>query len=163
MDIPPYSRRSFCQRASSGHKIWLYLSLQVRGLRREIPLLMYPPPSWHHPTVFQIQFHAVVRGFSSHALGLPLLSGSHCMPHLPSECYLIWPSSWLCSHWCNALCFTVASLPVIVIVWFVARIFFISRASLRLWGDQFSLSLSWPPGRWCIIPPSPVVASLSKL
>ena len=141
----------------------VYLSFLGRVLRRAFPILLSPPPSCHSPTVCQTQWHVVGRVFSSRALGIPLLLGYHCMTPLPSWNNVTWLGIYSCSHWCVALCCTVASLQVIVSRWGVSYMCLRSRAFSGSSGTQWGIGLSWSPGKWRPIPPSPVVASLSYL
>ena len=138
-------------------------SFQGRGLRREFPLLLFLPPSFHHTEVYQMQWFVVGRGLLSHAIGIPLLSGSHCMSHLNSGCCGIWPGSRSCSCWHTLLCCTVASLPGIVIWWGVARIDLRSIASSVSLVTQWGIGLYWYPVRCNNMPPSCVVYRLSDL
>ena len=104
-----------------------------------------------------MKWHVMGIGFSSNYCRLPLLSGSHCMPYLPSGHYGIWQGSQSCYPWRTALCYTVTSLPVIVRGWGVDRIDLRSRASSGSSGTQWGIGLYWPLGRCCPMPPSTVV------
>ena len=122
LGTPPYLRRICSQCTSSGQKILFYLSFQVRRLRRSFSLLMSLSPSYNQTAVRKIHCYIVGRGFLSQVLGLPLISGSNCMPRLPSVRCGIWPGSWFCSRWHTLLCYTVASLTGIVSRWGYSQI-----------------------------------------
>ena len=157
----PYLRRNNPQCVSSGQKTWLYLSFQGRGLRRALIILLSPPPSCHFPELSKNQWHVVYKWFSSHILGLLLILVLNYMTSLTSGNYRTWQGSRLCSIWRAPWYYTVTLLTEIESGWGDVHIGLRIRASLGSSGTQWGLGLIWPPGRWHMMLPYPVIDRLS--
>ena len=154
----PCLRCSRSQRASLVHKTLICLNFQDRGLRRAFILLLTPPPSFNIQTVHKNQWIVVGKVYSSHVLGIPLIWGFHYMPHLYYVHSGNWPVSWSSYRWSYEWCYAVAWFPDIESWWGVFKIGLRRRASLGPSGTQWGIGISWPPGRWLPVTPSPVVA-----
>ena len=142
------SRGSHYRRVSSGHKTWIYLIFQGRGLRRAFLLMISPPPSCNFTVVRQNQWHIAWKGFSSHVIGLIFLLDLRYMPCLPYGDYKTWPGGQSCSRWSAAWYYKVAWLPGTEKVGVAVQIGLRIKFYLGLSVIQWVIGLTWPPRRW---------------
>ena len=154
-------RLCYYWRTSPGQKTWLYLIFRGRGLRRGFLILLSPPPSCCLPVLNQNQWQIVGKWCSSHVIVLLLLLGFHYMNHSPSGDYGNWPGSRYCYSWRAACYYTVIWFPDIGSWWGAVLIVFRSISSLVSSGNQWGLGLTWPPGRYHLMLPPPVIDNLS--
>ena len=75
----PCLRHSSYQHTSLGQQTYIFMNYQGRVWCRGFLLLMYLPPSFHHLTVSQIQWHAMDAVSLLYVIGFPLLWVSHYM------------------------------------------------------------------------------------
>ena len=134
---------------------------QGRGLRIASRLLLFPNPSCHCPTVPQNKLHEMCIVSSSHIIGFFLIWFFHYMPCLPSDHYITWPGSRLCSCWRSAWYNIFDWFPGIDSGWGSIQIGFRSRACVWSLGIQWGIGLSWLPGRWRMMLPSTVIDHFS--